>query len=104
MAGKFDIQKIIDDVKSIVTPAPIPEANKDDPVGYHLSELGKLTKELAENHTKQADTLAKVNAILGELYQELGKVAKPEAAPTPEASEAEAPVTKAPEDESPKAQ
>ena len=90
MAGKFDIQKIIDDVKSIVTPAPIPEANKDDPAGYHLSELGKLVKELADNQNKQADTLAKVNAILGELYQELAaKGAKAPAVPAPSSTEAE---------------
>jgi len=73
MAGKFDLQKIINDVKSMITPVPIPEANKDDPVAYYLSELNKLTKELAEAHTKQADIIAKVSPVLGNLYQEVMK-------------------------------
>jgi len=73
LTGKFDLNKIISDVKSIITPPPIPEANKDDPVGYCLSELNKLIKELAENNTKQADSIAKVSTMLGSLYQEIAK-------------------------------
>ena len=84
ITGKFDLQKIIDDVKSVITPPPIPEASKDDPIGYRLSELNKLAKELAETHTKQADSIAKLNVELGELYKEISKKgltqAKPEVA------------------------
>lgn len=77
-SSKFDFQKIINDVKSIISPAPIPEANKDDPVGYHLSEMNKMLKELAEYHTKQADIMSKISATLGALYQAV----KPGAAPS----------------------
>lgn len=71
ITGKFDLQKIISDVKSMISPVAIPEANKDDPVGYCLSELDKLVKDLADNHTKQADAIAKVSTMLGTLYQEV---------------------------------
>jgi hypothetical protein len=74
ITGKFDLNKIINDVKSIITPSPIPEANKDDPVGYYLSELNKLIENLAENNTKQADNIAKASSILGTLQQELTKL------------------------------
>lgn len=74
ITSKFDLNKIISDVKSIITPAAIPEANKSDPLGYCLSELNKLIKELADNNTKQADGIAKVNAMLGTLNQELAKL------------------------------
>lgn len=76
VSGKFDFQKIIGDVKAMISPAAIPEASKDDPAGYHLSELSKLVKDLAEGHTKQADTIAKISATLGELYQEISKLKK----------------------------
>lgn len=71
ITGKFDLQKIINDVKSMISPEPIPEANKNDPIAYYLSGLNKLVKELAENHTKEADIIAKVSSTLGSLYQEV---------------------------------
>lgn len=71
ITNKFDLQKIIGDVKSMIGPVVIPEANKTDPVGYCLSELSKLTKDLAESHSKQADTIAKINTMLGTLHQEI---------------------------------
>jgi hypothetical protein len=66
-ASKFDLQKLIGDVKSMLSPVVIPEANKDNPIGYCLSELSKLAKDLAENHAKQADAIAKITTILGTL-------------------------------------
>jgi hypothetical protein len=69
--NKFDLQKFIGNVKSMLGPVVIPEANKDDPVGYCLSELSKLAKDLAESHSKQADTIAKISSMLGTLHQEI---------------------------------
>ncbi|CAL7962722.1 hypothetical protein GAMM_40027 [Gammaproteobacteria bacterium] len=69
--NKFDLQKLIGDVKSMLSPVAIPEANKDDPIGYCLSQLSKLAKDLAENHSKQADTIAKISTMLGTLHQEV---------------------------------
>jgi hypothetical protein len=71
ITDKFDLQKIIGDVKAMISPIAIPEANKNDPVGYCLSELSKLTKDLAESHSKQADTIAKMSTMLGTLHQEI---------------------------------
>ena len=71
ITNKFDLQKIIGDVKSMISPVTIPASNKNDPVGYCLSELSKLTKDLAESHSKQADTIAKINSMLGTLHQEI---------------------------------
>ncbi|EKE00628.1 MAG: hypothetical protein ACD_21C00308G0011 [uncultured bacterium] len=73
IAGKFDLQKIIGDVKSMISPVVIPEASKDDPVAYCLSELSKFAKDLAEGHAKQADTIAKISNMLGTLHQEIAK-------------------------------
>lgn len=92
MAGKFDLQKIISDVKNIVSPEQIPEANKGDPIGYHLSELSKVIKELAEQHTKQADTIAKVSSVLGSLHQAItagssNSGTQADTKPAPEATE-----------------
>lgn len=74
VAGKFDLQKIIGDVKSMISPVTIPEANKDDPVAYCLSELSKFTKDLAEANSKQADAIAKISTMLGTLHQEVAKI------------------------------
>jgi len=49
----------------------IPEANKNDPIEYCMSELSKLTKDLAESHSKQADTIAKISTTLGTLHREI---------------------------------
>lgn len=69
--GKFDFQKIISDVKSMITPTPIPEANKDDPIPYLLSELGKQGEELAKMQQKQSDVMAKMNDTIGSLYSQI---------------------------------
>ena len=73
ITNKFDLQKIIGDVKSMISPEKIPEANKDDPVAYCLAEISKCLKDLAELHAQQADTIAKINTILGTLHQEITK-------------------------------
>lgn len=88
ITNKFDLQKIIGDVKSMISPVVIPEANKSDPVGYCLSELSKLTKDLAESHSKQADTIAKISTMLGTLHQEITN-SRTAASPSPVASNAE---------------
>lgn len=90
MSNKFDLQKIISNVKSMIGPVEIPEANKNDPVAYCLSELSKLTKDLADNHTKQADTIAKISTMLGTLHLEITNSRAPTPAVAPAASVSEA--------------
>jgi len=82
ITGKFDFQKIVNDVKSMISPAPIPEANKNDPIAYHMSELNKHTKSLAENHANQADIIAKISNVLDALYQETMKSRKGQDTPS----------------------
>ncbi|MCL5260284.1 MAG: hypothetical protein M1561_01170 [Gammaproteobacteria bacterium] len=69
--GKFDLQEIIKNVKSILGPAPIPEAAKDDPIGFCLTEIGRSLQQIAVLSTKQADEIAKINNLLGTLSQTL---------------------------------
>lgn len=93
-SSKFDFQKIISDVKSMISPIQIPEANKSDPVGYYLSEINKMLKDLAEHQTKQADIISKISATVGELYQELKPGATPSQPATAEPPIAEPPAEK----------
>ena len=81
IAGKFDLQKIIGEVKSVLGSGSvtIPDANKDDPLGYCLSELGKLAKDLADSYSKQADTVSKISSMLGTLHQEVTNIHNKEA-------------------------
>ncbi len=71
IGDKLGLQKIINDMKSIISPVVIPEANKDNPRGYYLSELSKASNELAEHHLKQADIIARISNLLGSLHQEI---------------------------------
>ncbi len=79
---KLGLQKIINDVKSMIAPAKIPDANKDDPVGFCLAELVKFTQELADGNNKQADVITKISSTLGALHQELNQGNKPTAVAT----------------------
>jgi len=80
--SKLNLKGIVENVKSIIGQTPIPEAAKNNPTGYHLSELSKAIKTLAELHSKEADTIAKIDATLGNLYQSLTAVTPASDAPT----------------------
>lgn len=71
LGDKSKLQEIINSVKSMIGTTPIPEASKDDPTGYLLSELSKTVKELADLLTKQSTEVANLNNLLGTLSQEL---------------------------------
>lgn len=71
MSGKLDVKSILDSVKSMIGSTPIPEAAKENPIEYRLSELSKALKKMAELQTQQADMLAKADVMLGELYQDV---------------------------------
>lgn len=72
ITGKFDIQGIVKNVKSMISPGvEIPETAKGDPIMYKLSEITKELKILAELHVKQADELAKLDGMVGSLYQDI---------------------------------
>lgn len=72
ITGKFDIQGIVKNVKSMISPGvEIPETAKGDPIMYKLSEVTKGLKILAELQVKQADELAKLDGMVGSLYQDI---------------------------------
>ena len=80
------LQKVISDVKAMISSTLVPEANKDDPLGYYVFELSKLVKELTDNHTKQGDIVANMNNMLGNLSQALISAKKIDPKPIGETS------------------
>lgn len=77
-ASKFDLQAIMDNVKSLISPINIPEASKDQPIAFLLAEMNNAIKEAADLHSKQADAYAKLNGLVGELHTRLADVIKAE--------------------------
>ena len=73
--SKLNLKGIMENVKAMIGQTPIPEAAKDNPVGYNLAELSKAIKTLAELHSQSADAIAKIDTTLGNLYQNLTAVA-----------------------------
>lgn len=65
-----DFSKIVENVKSMISTTSIPETSKDDPVGYRLSELSKIVKAIIEAHQSLGTEIAKLETMLGSLYQE----------------------------------
>ncbi len=65
--SKFNLQKLISDVKSLINSVPIPEASKDDPVGYYLGEIGKAVQNITELQNQQMDMLTKLMETVGNL-------------------------------------
>jgi hypothetical protein len=72
LTGKFggDFQKLMDNVKSMINPGPVPEIAKNDPIGYRLSKVVEAVKTITDNHSKQGEEIAKLNAMLGEMAKE----------------------------------
>jgi hypothetical protein len=72
LTDKLDLQKIVKSVKSMVAPGVVvPESAKDDPMGYKMLEISKEVKNLVDLHAKMAEGLAKVNNMVGSLYQDV---------------------------------
>lgn len=83
--SKLNFKGIMDNVKAMIGQTPIPEASKDDPVNYYLSELSKAVKALADLHSQESDAIAKIDATLGLLHKSLTS-AKPAKSETKEAA------------------
>ena len=70
ITDKLGWQKIVNEVRSMIAPTlVVPEANRDDPMGYCLAELVKLNQEAVELHAKQSEVLARINSAMGALLQ-----------------------------------
>jgi hypothetical protein len=70
--SKFDLQGIINSVKSIVSPETItPNVPEGDPIGTKILAINALIQNVSHAHTQSAKDLGKINILLNELYQDL---------------------------------
>ena len=70
--GKFDLQSLVDNVKSMITPgSQIPPGMEDDPMGAKLILIQAALQNLAQIQEQQQQELAKVNALLAALFKDL---------------------------------
>lgn len=86
--GKMpDFSKIVENVKSMISTPQIPEDAKGDPIGYRLSELSKTVKVIIETHSALGTEIAKLDAMLSTVYQELLPMIKKSVPPQTESKE-----------------
>ena len=72
LAEKFDIEKIVENVKSIISPGSvIPENAEGDPVAEKFVELRQLIQDVIKVQTEQTGKISKINNIVGALYKKL---------------------------------
>lgn len=89
---KFDLQGIIGNVKSIISPAGnTPSPNPDDALGLKIAELSTLVQQLATDQAEQSKALTKVNKLLNGVFQDVEALRNPPEAPVAK----EAPAAKA---------
>lgn len=56
---KFDLQGIMDSVKSIITPGnAVPESVKDDPLVPRITEISTLLQQVMSVQAQQTEVLA----------------------------------------------
>jgi hypothetical protein len=90
LKGKFDLQGIMKNVKSIINPnSIIPESAQGNPVAFKLAEVIEAVKVLADAYGKQADIIARLNTLVGELSHEISLLQTPAAPPTTAVNEQE---------------
>ena len=72
LVEKIDLQSIVSNVKSIVSPGPeIPTPVEGDAVAKDLVEVIKQVHALADVHAQQAKNIAEINNKLNELCKSL---------------------------------
>lgn len=70
--SKFDLQSIVNSVKSIITPeAGTPNVSPGDPIGTKIVQVSTLLQSLARTHAQSAKDLTQINNLLNELYKDL---------------------------------
>ncbi|MGB6976395.1 MAG: hypothetical protein WBE18_02935 [Gammaproteobacteria bacterium] len=84
LTGKFDLQGIVDSVKSIITPgSSVPESIKDDPLVPRIAEISALLQQVMSVQAQQTEDLGKLNTLVNALYRDLEITKKASNAPTP---------------------
>jgi hypothetical protein len=83
LTEKFDLQGIMDSVKSIITPgSAVPESIKDDPLVPKIAEISALLQHVMSVQAQQTEDLSKLNALINSLYRDLEAVKKASSTPT----------------------
>jgi len=84
LMSKFNLQEIIGNVKTFLgSEVQIPAEMKDNPSGFHLSEITESLKKLQELKAAETKELDKIGAALGSLCNIL-------VTPKPDAKKSEA--------------
>lgn len=72
LTKKLNLNGIMDNVKSIITPGGVtPKAEDGDVVGLQLAELSLKIQELAKVNAEQAKRLAEVNKLFNAVFDQL---------------------------------
>lgn len=72
LSNKIDVQNIVKNVKSIITNKNmIPNSAQAGSVAEQFVDITKCLHTISELHTKQADELAKLDEMIGDLYNHL---------------------------------
>ncbi|QLH43510.1 MAG: hypothetical protein HWD59_12915 [Coxiellaceae bacterium] len=87
LTSKFDLQGIVDSVKSVINPgSAIPANLEGDPVAAKLALVSQALDQLSQVHAQQEQQIAKITALINSIYQDLSanktatdKTAAPEA-------------------------
>ncbi len=70
--NKFNLQGIIGDIKSMISPTGnTPNPEPSDALGMQLAKLSVMVQELQAVQLEQAKKLGEVNALFNEVYQSL---------------------------------
>ncbi len=87
MKKKFDLNEIINNVKSMISPdSTVPNVSPDDAIGMKIAELSTMVQQLSNAHAEQAKELAKVNKLLNGLFKDIEALRNPKPVEKPEAA------------------
>ncbi len=74
LSEKFDLQGIMDNVKSILSPgSAIPENIVGDPIAGKLALIYACTKKIAELQEQQDAEIARINTLVASLMKDLSQ-------------------------------
>lgn len=75
---KFDIQGVVDSVKSIINPeVPIPPGMENDPIVAKLTMLKAETQNLSNILEQQQQEISKINTLIASMFKDLETLRKP---------------------------
>lgn len=88
LAEKLNLDKVVANVKSIIQPESIiPKNLEGDPIAAKLTLLRECTQNLNDIIQKQQGEIAKINTLVGSLYQDLSALKPPSTSESPGSGE-----------------